>query len=367
MKKTFLIIDIGTTTIASKMIDAAGIQPPRQFSMRNSQRKYGADVITRARAAMMGKAAQLQQLMLDDIARCIAEYGTAPTDLMIAGNPVMMCLLHGVDVSPLVNNPFDAQHVNYPLESEILGYPARSLPYLSAFFGGDALASLCCAQTLQTAAKAPFLMIDFGTNCEIAFYDGSEMICSSAAAGPVFEGGHISCGTAAMPGAVDRVTLQAGDLRFTTISAAPPIGICGSGLVDLIAALVKLNIIDTSGKMALDYYFAPGLSLTPKDVREFQVGKAAVCAAIETLCKNTRPQTVYLCGKMGENLSVENAVAIGMLPAWIQTCSVMPITDSVLQGALLYDAQKEILQSCRAVSLDGNADFDDLFIDCMGF
>ena len=224
------------------------------------------------------------------------------------------------------------------------------------------------------------LMIDIGTNGEIVLGRGARRLACSTAAGPAFEGAKISCGMRGEPGAVDRVWLDGGELRHRVIGGGAAVGLCGSGLLDLTAALLELGEIDETGRMASEACALPGtrVRLTQKDVREVQLAKAAIRAGIELLLRGLGAATddvrqVLLAGAFGNYLRPTSACRIGMIPSALLD-RVVPIGNAACEGAKLcalsraaFEHAKALAKGTDFVELASLPGFQDCFVNALEF
>jgi uncharacterized 2Fe-2S/4Fe-4S cluster protein (DUF4445 family) len=243
--------------------------------------------------------------------------------------------------------------------------------------GGDiTAAALACSLTAQ---KRPALLLDIGTNGEIALYGPQTGLeCCATAAGPAFEGAMITRGMTALPGAIDRVWLEGRQPRFTTIGGMAPAGFCGSGLVDALAVLLKLGLADETGYMDEEYFFAEGIAITPQDIRQLQLAKAAVCGGVQTILARAglTPDGVgalFLAGGFGNYLRPESAVAIGLFPPELlgKVKAVGNAAGAGAVAALLSKSARRQLEKlqkqARYHELSGDALFMEKYMECMMF
>ncbi|MBO6196461.1 MAG: DUF4445 domain-containing protein [Butyrivibrio sp.] len=360
-----IAIDLGTTTIAAALISAApdnpGYKVLQTASCINSQRRYGGDVISRISAAENEETREaLRRTVVTDIENLIKELATAENiaytgqnpdlkAITITGNTTMLYLLAGNDPKSLGSYPYIAEHLGkeWMLSDIILdNIPDISLtllPGISAFVGADIVAGLF---TLELTDDEKFFFLDLGTNGEMAFYDGEKLRVTSAAAGPVFEAGGISCGTASIPGAIDHITIDETDHHVTihTIGDAQPIGICGTGVMEITSELVKHHIADETGLLT-DEYFDEGFPLTKdgkirftqQDIRNVQLAKAAIYTGAKTLLNGDIPDKVYISGGFGSKISPENVEELRMFPREFDG-KIVAIGNSALKGAAQYTA-----------------------------
>ena len=252
----------------------------------NPQSQFGADVISRIQHALNGGGEELRSAIRETLHTlckdAAAQAGIDPASISraaIVGNTAMHHLLLGIDPKPLVTPPY-MPGVREALE---IGC-ARILPNIAGFVGGDTVG--CMTATRFDQKEELTLLIDIGTNGEMVLGDRHRRVACSTAAGPAFEGAKISCGMRGAPGAVDHVTVRDGKLAYTVIGGGEPKGLCGSGLLDLVAALLDTGVIDESGRMEEKTFPLCGnVTLTQKDVREVQLAKAAIRAGIELLAE----------------------------------------------------------------------------------
>lgn len=375
-------VDIGTTTLALNLLDLADGRCLAAASMENPQREIAADVIGRISAALHGEGERLRRQVQDAVCtllkRASAQAGVSLSEndpMVVTGNTTMLYLLTGRSPESLSHAPFEADHL-FGEACSIFSHPAYLPPCLHAFVGADiacALLESCCVEEDRVS-----LLCDIGTNGEIALWKNGRLYVTSTAAGPAFEGADISCGCSSIPGAIERVTVSDGKLSLHTLEDAPPVGLCGSGLIDLIAALLDLGVIDENGAMQEDYVVCPGLLLTREDVCAVQLAKAAIAAGIECLleasgCSEDEIERVYLAGGFGAHLHIASAVRIGLIPEAFAS-RISAIGNAALDGAgrLLLDTtliakMEHIASIAEHVHLAGKARFNDAYIDCMMF
>jgi len=359
-----LAIDLGTTTITAKLVSLASGKEVATASDVNPQRAFSDDVVGRVAYVdkTRGGTEELQAAAvqaINDLVKRLCEHSQCEpehiNEVVAVGNTVMMLLLLGASPTAVARAPYAAVHTT-PMETNAtaLGISVnkradlRTLPCVAGFMGADAIAA-ALATDLRDADK-PRLLIDVGTNTETLLYAEGEIIGCSAAAGPAFEGARISQGMVAAEGAMDSVIIEDGRIHLTTVGGTAARGMCGSGLLDAVAELRKAGLIEESGKMlhpvqvprsvpsdirkrlkmgadgpefvlADEEEAAEGIPVTlkQKDIREFQLAKGAIRAAVEILLQDAglKPEklgAVHLAGGFGNYLSRESAVAVGLLP-----------------------------------------------------
>ena len=251
-------VDIGTTTVAVALIALDTGKTLASRAILNPQQVCGADVISRIAACGEGKLELQTRLIRKAVAGlleelCRAQGVTGLQAATVCGNTTMLHLFCGVDPTPIGTAPFTLVFTEMKTYAGAeLGLPAERvyvLPSASGYIGSD----IVCGIVSQGLDKGePALLADLGTNGELALFTGERLICASTAAGPALEGANIECGTGGVPGAICGVAWEHGQLKLRTIGDLPPTGICGSGLVDLIALLLKREVIDESGSFQGD-------------------------------------------------------------------------------------------------------------------
>ena len=427
--------DLGTTTVVATLLDLETGTPVAVSSMLNKQQPFGGDVITRISATMMDAQAlpllrEAAQATLRELADEVCEEGGIPLthvyEVALAGNATMTALVLGIDPEPIGVAPFVMSSATFPpMAATELGltiHPrARAFlfPSLGAYVGGDIVAGMLASGLDRD--KRTRLFIDVGTNCEIVLTDGNRIVSTAAPAGPAFEGGAIRCGMRAADGAIEVIRLSASPVEPSRDPVAPepvtlqvigdvePKGLCGSGLVDAVAELVKVGLLDASGRFVPEEdakEIAPALAdrltmvgkervfvlyrptpdadpadcvvLSQRDVRELQFAKAAISTGWSLLLdeldlKPDDVQQVLLAGSFGSYLSPASAVRIGLVPA-------LPVLRIVSAGNVAGEGAKMALLSVREragahalleevtyVELSDRADFNDRFVEQLAF
>jgi len=238
----------------------------------------------------------------------------------------------------------------------------------------------CMASTRFDRLEELTLMIDIGTNGEMVLGDKNRRIACSTAAGPAFEGAKISCGMRGADGAVDHVTCADGQIRYHVLGEGHGIGLCGSGLLDLVAVLLDQEIIDESGYLEGKEYHLEGTDvvLTQKDVREVQLAKAAIRAGIELLAEKLgveieHVRKVYLAGAFGNYLDPASACRIGMIPP-VLLDRIQPIGNAAGEGSKLsalstaeFDYAKTLASGTEFLELASLPNFNDCYVDALEF
>ena len=376
-------VDIGTTTVALKLYDMKSGACLAQAGMLNPQTAVAADVMGRIGAAlnggldrMRGQVAGAIASLLDDACARAKLDASRVGSMVVTGNTTMLYLLTGRSPEALSHAPFEADC----LFDETLCENGRAvyLPRcMHAFVGADITCAVLAAN--QCAGHEISLLCDVGTNGELALWKDGLLHVTSTAAGPAFEGAGISCGCGSVRGAIDRAWAEDGAIRVHTIGDAPAVGVCGSGLIDAVAAALKLGLVDETGAMDDDELpLGGGVSLLPQDIRAVQLAKAAIAAGIETLLEEAGVDeddvgTLYIAGGFGSHLNVDSAAAIGLFPEALAS-RVKVLGNAALAGAaqLLLDTEKQentraIASLARHVNLGGNKKFNEHYMDQMFF
>lgn len=423
--------DLGTTTVVATLLDLGTGTPAAVASVLNRQQPYGGDVISRISATMMDPQAaprlrDLAQATLRELAEEVcAEGGVAPEEVYqvaLAGNATMTALVLGVEPEPLGVAPFIMASAGWPpvpvAEIGLTLHPgARAVlfPALGAYVGGDVVAGMLASGMDRDSRLR--LFIDVGTNCEIALADGERIVATAAPAGPAFEGGSIRCGMRAAEGAVEVVRLLAEDssdgtdgaVQLQVIGDVEPRGLCGSGLVDAVAELVRVGLLDASGRfvtqeqaaelaphladrlgsVGLERVFvlhrptpdAPpeeGVYLSQRDVRELQFAKAAISTGWSLLLEElgvqeSDVQQVLLAGSFGSYLSASSAVRIGLVPRLpvLRVVSAGNVAGEGAKMVLLSSRERAgadaLLEEVRYVELSDRPDFNEAFVERLPF
>ena len=240
------------------------------------------------------------------------------------------------------------------------------LPNIGGFVGADTVGCLV-ASDLDTCEEMT-LLVDIGTNGELVLGNRDGLIACSTAAGPAFEGAKITCGMRGSKGAIDHVTVKDGETICHVIGETEAVGICGSGLLDGAACLLKLGKIDETGRLEKEYHFTDRVFLNQKDIRELQLAKAAIAAGIRSLCekkgiKVSDISRVLIAGAFGNYLDPASACAIGMIPPELQT-RITSIGNAAGEGACMAAVNREQFERSRILAQ--KAEFVELALD-MGF
>ena len=410
-RKLAAAFDLGTTTIAASLVDPATGERLAVTAGLNPQRPWGADVLARLQAAAvpetLGAMKSCLALEMERMAEeLLAKAGAAFDELVfvaLAGNPAMEHIALGLPVATLAYPPFrplftegkDVTTLDLGWSREI---PAYLMPLPGGFVGGDLLAFLFGQ---RESAKPGTLYLDLGTNAEIALFDGERFLATSAAAGPAFEGGNMRCGMAALPGAISHVTIEDDRVTLGTIAGAPARGICGSGVLEAVAALLSSGVIESTGRLLPSAEIASNLGnrvqevngipafvlhrdasglvfLDQEDIRALQLAKGALRGGMEILLSKARLSLdelseVVLTGSFGAVLSPVVLKKVGIFSE-----KMVRITGFVREGALagverfLVESDgrallESLAQKVRVIPLSGTPLFEKLFLANIDF
>jgi uncharacterized 2Fe-2S/4Fe-4S cluster protein (DUF4445 family) len=403
--------DLGTTTIAASLIDPATKERLAVAAALNPQRRWGADVLARLQAAadpatlvemQKALALEMERMAEELVSKAGAEPGEL-TGIAVAGNAAMEHIALGLPVASLAYPPFRPLFSGgKKVKSTELGWsrnlPAYLLPLPGGFVGGDTVAFLF---GLTAPPKPGALFLDLGTNAEIALFDGARFLATSAAAGPAFEGGNMRCGMAALPGAISGVRIDGERVKLETIPGASPRGICGSGVLDVVAALLAAGIVDASGRLlpssdipsnlgnrVLEVGGVPAfvlhrdatgiVYLDQDDIRALQLAKGALRGGMEILLERAglsfeELSEVVLTGSFGAVLSPEVLEKVGIFSQ-----NMVSITRFVREGALagverlLFEPDgmervERLAQKVQVIPLSGTPLFEKHFLSNIDF
>ena len=384
-------VDLGSTTVALSLLSLSTGSRLSSVSRWNAQQSYGADVISRISYCMEASdgLSRLSALIRDQLYAMLQEACSAcgaPVsaikEMFLAGNTVMQHLFAGLSPVSIASAPFTPLSLfRGAAPCDLHGIPVHLAPCVAGYVGGDITSGILASGICRRDQTV--LFIDIGTNGEMALWHAGRLTACAVASGPAFEGANISCGMPAAKGAVSSVTLESGQLSYSVIGGGEALGLCGSGLLDLVSCLLSLGVIDESG--CLDsveddplYQLSPRVTLTQKDIRQLQLAKAAVAAGIRTLLEEAQLNasalnSVVLAGGFGNRLRPESAIRIGMLPQEFAG-KVLPAGNTSLAGAELAllrpSARDELAQlsaSCVYKELSTDAAFTSRFVDEMTF
>lgn len=399
-----ICIDIGTTTLAALLVNLETEADCQTAVSVNHQRAYGSDVLSRISASNSGKKWEIQRCIRQDLQKLIRELLQKEKiteqqiqRIVIAGNTTMCHLLRGFSCETLGVAPFLPVDLSWMEGSaaDFLGMKELDtkvviLPGISAFVGADIMAGI--AKMNMHRSEGYHLLLDIGTNGEMVLGNCRHMYVTSTSAGPAFEGGNISCGMAGIPGVISHVFMEeTGKAGFQVIGEADgenkkkqqAIGICGTGMIDLVYELRKHQMIDEHGTYS-DLYFDTGYELagkvkfTQNDIREIQMAKAAIRAGVDILVKKAgiafdEVDDCYLAGGFGTKIDIKKAAGIGLIPKELEVKTI-PVGNTVLAGTkevLLGRISKEELEKIQTmaevINLAEENDFEELYLSYMDF
>lgn len=370
-----LAADFGTTTISLAAVDPSTGRVARRATELNPQAVLGADVMSRIGAARLVRRVDIGA----PVRRFLSAAGISPKRrAVVVGNTAMMHFALGRSPARLGIYPYRTElYRRVPLSGRFAyppGMAAWSPPLLGSFVGSDCSAAII-ASGMHLRHELS-LLVDAGTNGEIALGNRDRILVCSTAAGPAFEGATLECGSLARRGAITAVRAGAGNWEVTTVGGARPNGICGSGVLSAVAAGLGTGAIEPGGRVAAGHLtLADGVYLSQADIREVQLAKAAVAAGIAVLlaewpARDEDVGRVHLTGRFGAALDTQAAAAIGLIPSGL-TGRVRQHSNLALAGAarlLVGSARRaatELGKRCREVRLSEHPEFEKHFVDRM--
>lgn len=398
-----MAVDIGTTTVVAHLHDMATGERLASVGRSNPQIAFGSDVISRISASVDGKLDMMTGIIQDAMREMKAKLCKIarinPEDVVavsIAGNTVMEHIAIGLPPDTIGVNPFTPLSLFGDVRDiDGLG-PCYFARCIAGYVGGDITAGMLACGIGEGGTR---LFLDLGTNGEMALSVGERIVCCATAAGPVFEGANIHFGMPASPGAISGVTFEDGKVRTNVIGDVAPIGVCGTGVIDAVALMVRLGVVDETGYLLgadelegliAEYAGREGdrnvfylvddhsVYITQDDVRSLQLAKAAVCGGIMTMLDAagigvSDIESLEIAGGFGAYLNLDSAAAIGLFPE-----ELLPLASSVGntsgEGAtslLLSSAAREresaIVEQCTYLELSTSAEFNDFYIEMMEF
>lgn len=327
-----LAIDVGTTTLAMQVINLENGQVVSTLARKNPQVLYGNDVISRIGHAMQHKNGleELQKSIIKGINDSLAELVKGADDIrpyiyevVVVGNSTMRDIFMGQDIKPLGVLPYE------PVSCEALTKPAAEIglalhpqcrvygpPLIGGHVGADILADVMACGMYRD--ESIMMLIDIGTNGEVVIGNKDKMMSVSCAAGGAYEGANIKCGTGAVEGAISNIRITDRQVNYETIGGKPPVGICGSGLIDLLAELLRNGIMNKQAKIKQAFAVTEQISLYQEDIYQLITAKAGFKIGQELLMKYygitlEKIEKIYLAGAFGNFIDVDNSVAIGLL------------------------------------------------------
>ncbi|MCP4294065.1 MAG: DUF4445 domain-containing protein [Proteobacteria bacterium] len=406
-----IAIDLGTTNIVAFLVNLETGTTLASISSRNPQVLYGGDVVSRLTRAIRDNSdrERMGQLVIDEINNMVKELCANArietswiVDMVIAGNTAMHHLLAGFPVEQLGKAPFvpainQAVQIN-TRELGLISAPGAEvhLPAIIAgYVGSDhTMVLLASVNSLPTGLS---LIIDIGTNTEISIIDDSQMMSASCPSGPALEGGSISYGMAAAAGAIEAVKIDGDQLILKTIEDAPPIGVCGSGVLDIVAQLLQNSVMNNRGRLNQDHPRVASqggrlefvlveamegqegvMSFSQDDIRAVQLAKAAIRAGIDLLLdamekKESSIERVIVAGAFGSYIDLESAIVVGLLPP-IPLEKFEQVGNAAGQGARIAltskkerNKAKKLAKNSTYLELSGHPEFMKAFVGRINF
>jgi len=370
-------VDIGTTTVVLRIInlDTGEIFPA--VSVENPQRAIASDVINRIQAALNGKGALQQNMIQGTIStlleQALKENGLTKEDIkafVITGNTTMLYLYTGRSPLSLTQVPYIAD-CTFGFEENGIYYP----PCFGAYVGADIYTAILASDMVHKPGIS--MLIDLGTNGELAIYKDGKLTCCATACGPAFEGTGIECGGPATDGAIDHFWVENGEIKYSVIGNCEPTHMCGSAIIDGVAALIKTGHVSDMGRLDADKFnVSENVYISAHDIRQIQLAKSAICAGIITLMEVNGVEAkdvdhFYIAGGFGAYLKLESADTIDLIPKeLIEKAEV--IGNAALSGAILTLLDKNAvdelkLDNCECINLAATEQFSDLYIENMIF
>ena len=387
-----LAFDIGTTSVVCYLLDKHSGMELASAGAANPQAAYGADVISRIQFALDGAMEELTVSIRDCMAQLTEtvcrQAGICPDSVgvvSVVGNPAMQQLFLGICPENLVKIPFSpvlteaktvpcGEYLPLCSEAELL-----IVPDISGYVGADTMGCILSAKMHESDEIT--LLVDIGTNGEMVLGNRDRLLACSTAAGPALEGANIRFGMRGTDGAIDHVWLEEDSVRYSVIGGGTAKGICGSGLIDAVAVMLQLGLLNSRGRIRTEdrcFHLTEDVYLTQEDIRQIQLAKGAIQAGIRLMAKQLKLElsqirSVYLAGAFGAHLNPENACAVGLLPQELAD-RIRPVGNAAGSGAkmLARDASQlpltqSIVEKCGFLELATLPDFPITFARSMGF
>ncbi len=398
-------IDLGTTNAAGFLVDLATGARLASLGIENPQTAWGADLISRINHAVRDPAVAEElrlaavaavNALTHDLCRAVGADAEEVVDVALCANTAMHHLLLGLPVRQLGRAPFVAAVRDaVDVKARDLGFTTATgawvhlAPNVGGFVGGDHVTALLATED-EWAAHPTALVMDIGTNTEISLIHRGAILSASCPSGPALEGGHISCGMRAAEGAIERVRVADGGLAIGVIGDRTPVGLCGSGVLDALAALRALGAVDERGRLAAGHplvreadgkraaELAPGVLFTQDDVRAVQLAKAAIRTGVELLLQDAGLDEreigrFVIAGAFGAYIDVASGAAIGLFPdlpagrfAQVGNAAGLGIR-RMLASRHARDRARDLAARCRYVELSTRGDFQKRFLKNIGF
>ena len=381
-----IALDLGTTTVGAFLSTLKDGMIHRGNAVLNQQAIYGAEVISRMEQALKNKAKELKKLAELSIEQAIKGLGLKDSQLkeiqriVVVGNSVMHHLLLGLSVKKLAQLPFQPEDKSArKITAKLWGKEIEVWfpPLLGGFVGSDALA--CLLYLGFHTAKEPISAIDLGTNGEVMVSNGREILVTSTAAGPAFEGVNIECGIRAVKGAITRVKREPeGKLSWEVIGGGEPEGLAGSGLISLVALLRKEGLITPQGNLLVEggkFFLTEKVYLSQRDVREVQKAKSAIRSAYEILLDQlglapSEIKHLTITGSFGARIEVEDLLELGVIPE-VERSRIRSYPNSAGMGAGMmlhpeaFEFACQLAEKVKHIELNTYQNFMERFIENM--
>ena len=415
-----LAVDLGSTNIDGALLDLETGAVSAPCSVKNPQREYGSDIVSRL-GAIVGRKHLAEECRrktheaIGTLLHTLAYHESVPETAVassvksaaVAGNSVVTYLFLGIDPRTMTVPPYEPAALDFsPRPASSCGFPLSeegrsvTVPLLGGLIGGDLTAGIFALQTnpeygFTFGESGAELLIDVGTNSEMLLFKEGKIYASQAAAGPVFEGESLSCGSRAEPNAIRHIRItDSGPLAllpphraaarivcetFQPDTGQPPCGLAGSAVIDIAAELLRTGDLDSSGKLQKSIPITDGLRLTQKDVRQIQLALGAISAGLTVLLETAGTKwpeikKLYISGGLGSGLNFSSAQRLGLFPAAFDPARFIPCGNTSLQGTLallrsgkLLDTVGSLRKRLVRVALGGNPRFRDEFIKSMAF
>ncbi len=391
-----LAIDIGTTTVVIKLIDLERGKELTSSSFENPQRYAGSNVMSRiVYDTQLGKK-ELKRILTLHLTTAINALTKTPEliyEVMIGGNTTMRDLFFGLDVSSIGQTPYISVSEQHLKEKKVTTTALSSsgkkmrlpicpnarvygLPLIGSHVGADTVATLLAIDFEQEDHL--IAVMDIGTNTEIVLGNHKKSYSASSPSGPAFEGGGISCGMPALPGAIEKIKINDnGKIDYSTVKGKPAVGICGSGLIDILGELLRTEQINEVGRLEDDlsrFNITKDVFISENDINLLAQTKGANASALNLLLKKAKSDfsdihTFYLAGGFGKHINIEAAIRIGLLPD-IPRERFIQIGNAAVEGlvrALLSKPKRDLyesfVQQISIINLEADPDFFDHFVN----
>lgn len=401
-----LAVDLGTTNLAAFLVDLDDGRTLARLGVENPQTAWGADLVSRidhasgdpkVAEALRAAACEAIDALAHDLCASIGQRPQDIVDVAVCGNTAMHHLLLGLPVRQLGRAPFVAAlRDSVDLSARELGLAVAPgawvhvAPNIGGFIGGDHVSALLATES-RWRGHGCALVMDIGTNTEISLIHHGRLWSASSPSGPALEGGHIGCGMRAAEGAIEKVTVDGGRLAVRTIGGGEAVGLCGSGVLDAVAALRRGGLLDARGRLCATHpdivtdeggqraaRLAPEVLFTQADVRAVQLAKAAIRSATELLLAEAglaedAIECFILAGAFGAYLDIDSGIDIGLFPP-LPRSRFVQVGNAAGQGVrrlLLSCAEREhareLARTAQACALNARADFQNVFLRHIGF